>query len=231
MSEQAKQPTETVEEPLTAAGLLEGDEVVEAEQPEVADEQKPEEPSGLKVPGKDATPEEWAEFYAQLGRPEDPDGYELPVPEGDDGSFAKEMAPLLHKHGLSAEQAKGLAEDWNAYVASKQAEVQKAEDQRIAALHAKNTQEAKELETEWGTNHEANMHFAKQSVKQFFPKEKAGHVVAAIESVLGYKGAIQFLHNIGKNLGESDAAGLGDKNSSGKRTAAQILYGDTSGNA
>ena len=79
------------------------------------------------MPGKDATPEEWAAFYGQLGRPETPEGYELPLPEGDDGAFAKEMAPILHKHGVTAAQAKGLADDWNAMVQAQQAQAQAAE--------------------------------------------------------------------------------------------------------
>ena len=46
--------------------------------------------------------------------PESADKYELPVPEGDTGEFAKAVAPLFHQAGLSAAQAKALAEGWNA---------------------------------------------------------------------------------------------------------------------
>ena len=84
-------------------------------------------PAALTMPGKDATPEEWSAFYAQIGRPETPEGYELPLPEGDDGTFAKQMAPILHKHGVTAEQAKGLAADWNAMVAAQVAEMDAAD--------------------------------------------------------------------------------------------------------
>lgn len=176
------------------------------------------------MPGKDATPEEWSAFYAQIGRPETPDGYELPVPEGDDGAFAKQMAPVLHKHGVTAEQAKGLAADWNAMVAAQVAEMDAADAAHAAAMNSKNTAEAAALKNEWGQAHEANMHFAKLAVQQFMPADKAGDVIAAIESKLGYKATIELLHGIGKGLGEHDAAGLGSNNSAPAKTLAERLY-------
>ena len=181
-------------------------------------------PSPLVMPGKDATPEEWSAFYSQIGRPETPDGYELPVPEGDDGAFAKQMAPVLHKHGVTAEQAKGLAADWNAMVAAQVAEMDAADAAAAQAMNAKNTAEAEALKNEWGQAHEANMHFAKLAVQQFMPADKAGDVIAAIESKIGYKATIEFLHGIGKGLGEHDAAGLGANNSAPAKTLAERLY-------
>lgn len=166
----------------------------------------------LVMPGKDATPEQWAEFYAALGRPETPEAYELPVPEGDTGEFAKEMAPILHKHGITADQAKGLAADWNAMVAKQTEAMAAAEAAHVQAMNAKNTAEAQALQNEWGQAHPENMELARRAIRQFIPTDKAGETIAAIEGVLGYKGAIQFLHGIGKGLGESDAAGLGTNN-------------------
>lgn len=176
------------------------------------------------MPGKDATPEDWSAFYAQIGRPETPEGYELPLPEGDDGTFAKQMAPVLHKHGVTAEQAKGLAADWNAMVAEQVAAMEKADADAAAAMHSKNTAEAAALKNKWGQAHEANMHFAKLAVQQFMPADKAGDVIAAIESKIGYKATIEFLHGIGKGLGEHDAAGLGASNVGASKTLAERLY-------
>lgn len=179
------------------------------------------EEAGLKLPGKDAKPEDWASFYKQIGRPEKPEEYEIPVPEGMDGAFAKEMAPILHKHGLTAAQAKGLAEDWNAMQSKQQQDA-------IKAIDAQNKAEEADLKNEWGQNHDANMHFAKLAVKQFLPQEKAGAMIDAIESAIGYKATIQFLHGIGKGLGEHDAAGLGEKTSGdGAKSLAERLYGQS----
>lgn len=189
-----------------------------------ADPAAPAAPATLTMPGKDATPEEWSAFYAQIGRPETPEGYELPLPEGDSGEFAKTMAPILHKHGVTAEQAKGLAADWNAMVAAQVAEMDAADAAHVAAMNAKNTAEAAELKNEWGQAHDANLHFAKLAVQQFMPADKAGDVIAAIESKLGYKATIQLLHGIGKGLGEHDAAGMGANNSAPPKTLAERLY-------
>jgi hypothetical protein len=181
-------------------------------------------PAALVMPGKDATPEDWSAFYAQIGRPETPEGYELPLPEGDDGAFAKQMAPVLHKHGVTAEQAKGLAADWNAMVAAQVADMDKADADAAIAMNAKNVAEAAALKNEWGQAHEANMHFAKLAVQQFMPTDKAGDVIAAIESKIGYKATIEFLHGIGKGLGEHDAAGMGANNSGPTKSLAERLY-------
>jgi len=192
---------------------------------EGAEGTQPTPPAPLVMPGKDATPEQWAEFYTAIGRPETPDAYELPLPEGDDGSFAKQMAPVLHKHGITAEQAKGLATDWNAMVqAQTDAAAQTAADE-AKAMDTRNKAEAAQLQNEWGQQHDANMHFAKLAAKQFLPADKAGDVIAAIESKIGYKATIQFLHSVGKGLGEHDAAGMGQPASRGTKSAAEILYG------
>lgn len=182
-------------------------------------------PAALTMPAKDAPAEEWAAFYAQIGRPETPEGYELPLPEGDDGAFAKEMAPILHKHGVSAEQAKGLAADWNAMVEARVAALDAAEVAAVQAMDTKNKAEAVALKNEWGQAHDANMHFAKLAVQQFLPADKAGDVIAAIESKLGYKATIEFLHGVGKGLGEHDAAGLGVNNAAPAKSIAERLYG------
>ena len=106
--------------PLSAADLAATGAPAAAPTPEgeAAPAAKKEAAPALAMPGKDATPEEWAAFYGQLGRPETPEGSELPLPEGDDGAFAKQMAPILHKHGVTAAKVPcpryGQAASWPA---------------------------------------------------------------------------------------------------------------------
>lgn len=181
----------------------------------------------VTMPGKDATPEQWAEFYAKL-RPETAEAYELPVPEGDDGAFAKEASTWMHEAGLSKEQAGKLAAKWNEMTAKQQQAAMDAEAAEAQAQHAKNTAEQGELQKEWGQNFDANMHQAKMAVQQFLPKDQAGDIIGAIESKVGYKATIQFLQNIGARLGEHDAAGLGHNNAGEtKRSLEDRLYGGT----
>lgn len=185
----------------------------------------PAEPPAIKMPGKDATPDDWAAFYNQIGRPETAAAYELPVPDGDDGTFAAEIAPILHKNGLTSEQAKGLAADWNAYIGKLQADADAAQVAQATAANVKNTAEATALQSEWGQAHPANMELARRAVQQFMPGDKAAPAIAALEGVLGYKGTIQFLHGIGKGLGEGDAAGMGSNNTgAAPKTLAERMY-------
>lgn len=183
------------------------------------------EPEAIKRPGKDATPEDWAKFYDQLGRPKTPDAYELPIPDGDDGAFAKQVAPMLHKHGISAEQAKGLAADWNQMQAAAQAEFTQAETQRQQTIANSITTEQQALQAEWGDKFQENQEFARRAAKQFLPADKAVAAVGSLIETLGYKEATKFLHSIGKGLGEGDAAGLGQNNAGApSRTLAQRLF-------
>lgn len=65
----------------------------------------------VKVPGQDATPEQWDEFYNRAGRPEAADNYEFQSSEelsrGDEE--IAEMRALFHKAGLNQQQANTLA--------------------------------------------------------------------------------------------------------------------------
>ena len=219
-------------ENLTAVSAILGNEPAQA--PAVDPAAPPADPAktegnpaadSVAMPGKDATPEQWAEFYNKLGRPEAADGYELPVPEGDDGAFAKQASAWMHEAGLSKEQGAKLAAKWNELAATQQAAQAKAEADAAQAQHVKNTAEAAELKTAWGQNFDANMHYAKQAATQFLPEGKAADVIAAVESKLGYKATIEFLHNIGKGLAEHDAAGLGSNNTGApQKSLAERLY-------
>lgn len=207
--------------PLTAAATLTGDPAAPAT-PETAAPTLPE--GAVQMPGKEATAEDWAAFYGKIGRPDAPEGYELPIPEGDDGAFAQAMAPVLHKHGITAEQAKGLAADWNQMRADSLEQIAAADAAAAAAQNTKNLAEAESLKNEWGQSFDTNMHDAKQAVTQFFPKEQAGEIIAAIESRVGYRATIQMLHAIGKGMAEHDAAGLTGEAKGGEKTLAQRMY-------
>lgn len=183
----------------------------------------------VKLPGKDATPEQWAEFYKAVGAPDTPEAYALPVPEGADGEFAKTAATWFKDAGLLPQQAQALAGKWNEFTAAQAAAAEAAETQRIAQLDQRNKAEEASLKTEWGQSHDANMELARRAVRQFIPSEKAGDVIAALEDRLGYAETIKLMHSIGKGLGEHDAPGLGRAPAPGRKSAAEILYGGSGG--
>jgi hypothetical protein len=109
--------------------------------------------NAVRIPGKDATPEEREAFLNKLGRPEKADGYQFTppkdLPEGlpYDGERAKAFAGVAHKLGITQEQAAGL-HDWfmadsvNAF--SGMGEAQKA------AMQQRGVAETEKLVKEWG---------------------------------------------------------------------------------
>jgi hypothetical protein len=107
----------------------------------------------IKVPGKDATPEERDAFLEKLGRPKTPDGYEFKapanLPEGlpYDGERANKLKTVLHQAGVPAEQAQlihdaYIADAVEAFNAQSGATKQVQEEQAKTAVAT--------LEKEWG---------------------------------------------------------------------------------
>src|SRR5262245_32858946 len=70
----------------------------------------------VKIPGKDAKPEELAAYRERLGVPKVPSDYKLEVPKDAPPDFAVDAerfaraTPVFHKLGLTNEQVQGLAE-------------------------------------------------------------------------------------------------------------------------
>jgi hypothetical protein len=148
----------------------------------------------------------WESIYDRLGRPKSPDEYKLPVPEGDEGEFAKAAAPVLHKLGLTTRQAQGLAEWWNAT----KSESSKAEAE---AFSAKTETDWKALQTEWGAAAKQNEALAQRAVAKF--GQQAGldaDGLERLERAIGTGPMMKLFHAIGASFAEgtfvaSDAAG------------------------
>lgn len=185
----------------------------------------------VKKPGKDATPEEWAEFYKSIGAPESAEGYEVALPDGDAAENAALIQTMFKEANILPEQAAKLLEFRNKIFSEQTAAAAAAEQARITALDTKNKAEVAELTNEWGASATANFEMARRGVQQFIPGDQARHdaVIGAMEQAIGTKGAIKFFHDIGKSIGEHDAAGLGANNEQkqSQKSAAEVLYGST----
>lgn len=178
-------------------------------------------PAGVTVPGNDATPEQWSEFYGKLGRPEKSAEYELTVRDGEDPAFVGEVADTMHQYGLTKAQALGLQKDLSAKAEARMAA---AEQQRVAALDAKNTAEQTELKSALGDKFEPQMELARRAAKQF-GGEHAGDIITAMEDRIGYKATMQYFMSIGAGLGEHDAGSQAQAAGAAEtKTAAQVLY-------
>lgn len=140
------------------------------------------------------------------------DAYDIPVPDGESGDFAKQVAPLFHKAGLSATQAKALAEGWNTLQAEQRAAATAAEQAAAATAAANAQREDAALKTEWGDSYDANKEHARRAAMQFLPgADEAAKVafVSELESKFGYSATMKMWSAIGQGLAEHTAKGLG----------------------
>lgn len=126
------------------------------------------------------------EIYKALGRPDDPKGYDIPLPDGDDGSFADAFRPVAHKIGLSAGQVKDLAGWFNGLA---------DEAQTLNADKARG-----ELTTEWGDGFKANIEFAKRAQQSFGLDDVA---VEKIASGYGLANTLKLFAKLGQSTGEA----------------------------
>lgn len=130
----------------------------------------------IKLPGKDAKPEELEAIYDKLGRPETADGYKIEVrlPEGfeRDEKVEAVVRPVMHKLGLSQQQAAGLIE-WYYGMGIEGAQA----DQRTIASQTAETQTA--LKQKWGGAYAERMGL----VNRFFSDEVVPGGSAALQAV------------------------------------------------
>lgn len=69
----------------------------------------------IKIPGKDATPEEIKTYHTQIGAPEKSEQYEFPIVEGMENNpeMVKWASNIFFKHHLSKETVKDIGFQWN----------------------------------------------------------------------------------------------------------------------
>ena len=139
------------------------------------------------------------------------DAYEIPVPEGESPDFAKAVAPLFHKAGLSATQAKTLAEGWNEMQSGQKAAAAQAEADAATAAEAAAKREDATLQAEWGKDYTANKEHARRAAMQFLPGDEAAKTafIGEIEKKFGFAATMKMWAAIGQGLGEHTAKGLG----------------------
>lgn len=155
----------------------------------------------LKLPTEKSTPEEWNAVFDRLGRPKDHNAYQIPLPEGDKGEFAKAMAPIFHKAGLTQAQVKTLAEEANKMTGERvQAET--------AAAKAKHDAEVAQLKEEWGDLYQQNAEIVDRAGAAF---GVTAEQVKAIGQVLGPKATMKFFFDIGTKIAVEGQFVGGDK--------------------
>lgn len=146
--------------------------------------------------------------------PESPDGYEIPVPEGESPEFAKAVAPLFHKAGLSPTQAQALAQGWNEMQASQRA----AEADRAAAAEreaaALSERQEADLKREWGDKFDQNVELSRRAIRAGMASaglkdDAMSDLIGTLEKAHGYAAVHKFFSALGAPMAEAPAHGLG----------------------
>jgi hypothetical protein len=174
------------------------------------------------MPGEGATETEWNQFYADLGRPEAPEAYELKAPD----DFPKELyspeleqsfKALAHKAGLNQKQ---VAEIYNGFV-GQQLNIIKQMAANEAAAKAEND---KALRTEWGTQYDAKLAAANKVIQAVGGNDPyVAQSIAAKDPVWNHPALARFLAHIGEAMGESDLIGGDPQQNASLQEQAQSL--------
>lgn len=146
--------------------------------------------------------------------PESPDKYEIPVPEGDAGEFAKKVAPLLHAAKLSPAQAKALAEGWNSLNATEAKAASEAAEAQAREAEAVSKRQMSELKAEWGSQYDANVEVSRRAVRAGMAaagvaEDQAAAMIDTLEKAHGFAAVHKFFAALGKPLVEATAHGMG----------------------
>lgn len=206
------EPSAPPAEPAQAASLLGGQPKAEEAPPAAVAE-----PFLKELPAADDK-EGWAAVYAKMGRPETAEGYELPVPEGDTGEFAKAASQWLYDAGLSKQQAQALIASYNAHGAAQM-------EAHHAAIAQQVEKDMTSMKQSWGADFDANSAIVRTAVNTFAPPEfiemldKAGMINSPVIANMFLK--------IGTAISADTAAGATKSSAEGgEKTLAQRLWPD-----
>ena len=154
----------------------------------------------VRLPADPDNVEEVSNFHRRLGRPDKPEGYELPkveVPEGQENVLEPAFRKAAHEAGVSQKHASALYNWYVGHAATLATQNQEAHDQQAQLAEM-------ELKTEWGGEYEANMAHAKRFASVFGLSEDW---LSQIEDAAGTKGLYQGAAKIGRAISEHQFVG------------------------
>lgn len=149
-------------------------------------------------------------FRSALGVPESADKYELPIPDGDKGEFAKTASAWMHEIGVPKEQGQKLTAKWNEFVAKSLADSE-------AAVKAESEKQLTALKTEKGADFDK---FAEQARRFMKASGWDDARIGLYESTFGTADMLKTFHALGAKIGGHEFVG-GDGQGGGGTNAAQ----------
>jgi len=157
--------------------------------------------------GDDSTPEQKAEFFGKLGRPDAADGYTFELPEGADTSRLDALRTTAHDLGLSDAQFNGLATADAAFMENMSAENET--NSGIAAQEAENT-----LKKEWGAAYDQKVAGIDAAANSLNISEDQ---LNGLHNAMGPVAAMKFVDSLASQL-RDDSMDLGTSQLSGLKT-------------
>lgn len=146
----------------------------------------------LTLPAADADDAAKGAFFEKLGRPKDVAGYEFKLGE-QDNAYDAGLKQSFFKHGVTADQAKGIISDYAAIAEAQTKAQADAIAQRTNADHI-------ELMREWGAAAQQNLMLAKKGADML---GLAPEVIDKIASEVGHKAFLKTLHDLASRAGEA----------------------------
>lgn len=144
------------------------------------------------LPKDGATPDELNAFYGKLGRPSDPAGYNIDVPQGIPSDFTNAATAKFHELGLSQKQGQELASWWQGYAGNI------AATQEAQAAEAFRADEVS-LRQDWGQAYDQNIGIARTVANTL---GLDAPTIDKLQAALGHKGTMDLLYKIGEKSGE-----------------------------
>ena len=175
----------------------------------------------MVIPGANTTEDEWNDIYDKLGRPSDPNAYELKaeLAEGEqiDEQLMSSFKETAHKHGLSPAQAQGLLDYYNSISSQSLVDL---DNNAVLAQE----QSQRELREEWGRSYDDNLNKASTVGKQFFGEDVFGMQLADGSKLGDNPALIKGLSKMASIVSEDVFAG--DKNSAASSANMQQQIND-----
>lgn len=161
----------------------------------------------IKLPGKDATPEQQSDFFSKLGRPETATDYTgsegVTFSEGleVDTETLDSFKSVFHDNGLTSSQGRSVLDWVTNYLNDGH---NKLANEREASIEAAGA----ELKNKWGDSTENNIALANQAVQQLSDT----NVLSKLESagLTNDPDIIQWFYSLGEKMLD-DSPGMGDK--------------------
>lgn len=181
----------------------------------------------VKIPTEESSPEEKAEFYSKLGRPESPDKYEYNRPDLPEGmpysdEAEKEIRETAHQQGLTSGQLQALLDKYHDIVAKDHVD----DDTRMqqSRLDAEAV-----LKKEWKGEYTKNLAMARRVISRFGDKNLTDYVATA--GIANSVPMIKFLHKIGSAFSDPTMVGSGKEtyevDADSARQEAEAMLKDT----